>query len=75
MCFSAPSPQIIQPAAAPPPAPPLPPLAPPKAPELDPQATNKKQSAAAGRTGTSVFRNDLAIPSAGPVGAGINIPR
>lgn len=76
MCFGA-APTISQPPAQqiiqPPPAPP--PNRAPDAPVLGADQQNARQSAAtAQRKGTSIFRNDLAIPTAsGNVGTGLNV--
>jgi pSer/pThr/pTyr-binding forkhead associated (FHA) protein len=77
MCFggspggggsSAPVQQVAQPA-------PPPPQQTPRAPTIDPQVQNKRESASSQRKGTSIFRNDLTIPTgAGAVGSGVNIP-
>ncbi len=75
MCFgggasAAPAP-VIQQAAPPPP----PPQQTPRAPDIDPQVQNKRETASAQRKGTSIFRNDLTIPTGtSAVGSGINIP-
>lgn len=73
MCLGVPS----APAAAPAPAPQLPPPPPNRAPDspiVDPNVQKRRDLTSAQRTGTSVFRNDLSIPSSGAVGTGINIP-
>jgi len=76
MCFGAPT--ILQPAAQQviQPPPPPPPNRQPDAPELGADKQNSTASAAkAQRQGTSIFRNDLAIPTASsaPVGTGLNL--
>jgi hypothetical protein len=73
MCFSSPSApaQVVQAPTPPPP----PPNKSPTAPEIDAQDQNTRDASSAARKGTSIFRNDLAIPSGGAVGNGINIPK
>ena len=73
MCLAAPS--LSAPAPTPVPAPPPPPQRDPNPPVI---ADNDRTNANAKRTGTSIFRNDLSIPTsggAGPVGNGLTIPR
>lgn len=75
MCLAQPS--VSAQAPTPVPAPP------PPAPARDPNpavidANNDRSNASAKRKGTSIFRNDLSIPTgggAGPVGTGLSIPR
>lgn len=73
MCISTPQPaQVVQQAPSPPPPPPN---KSPTAPEIDPNSRNSRDASSAARKGTSIFRNDLAIPTGIPaVGSGINIP-
>lgn len=76
MCLTPPSAPPIQPAQAIAPPPP-PPQKDPNPPVLAPEA-NGKANTAAQKTGTSIFRNDLSIPTAGAsgaVGTGLNIPK
>lgn len=71
MCLSAPSasPAPAQQVAPPPP----PPAKSPNAPVIDAKDQNARDGASAVRKGTSIFRNDLTIPT-GKSGNGVNIP-
>ena len=76
MCLASPS--VSAAPATPVSAPPPPPQRDPNPPVID--ANNDRANAAAKRRGTSIFRNDLSIPSAGgsgggSVGTGLNVPR
>jgi hypothetical protein len=73
MCFSQPTQTTPAAAQAPSPAPP-PPQQSPRAPEVDPNTRNARENASTQRHGTAIFRNDLTIPTASPVGSGLNIP-
>lgn len=73
MCFGGTPSVAAAPVAAPSPAPP-PPQQSPRALDIDPQARNSRDNASTQRTGTSVFRNDLTVPTGSSVGAGLNIP-
>lgn len=72
MCLSAPAAPVIQREATP--LPPPPPNQTPKAPDLDPQVKNQRENASTQRKGTSIFRNDLTIPTGGAaVGSGVQV--
>lgn len=77
MCLAAPSvsPAPVTPVSAPPP----PPAKDPNPAVLTSDANNARANSDAKRRGTSIFRNDLSIPtgggSGGPVGVGLNVPR
>lgn len=64
------------PSAAPTPisAPAPPPAKSPNAPVIDPNDQNAREGASAARKGTSIFRNDLTIPTGSGSGNGVNIP-
>ncbi len=74
MCFpsGAAAPAPVQTVAA---VPPPPPLKDPKAPQIDPNKMNGQDTASANRRGTSLFRNDLSLPTTSGFGSGLNIPR
>lgn len=72
MCLGTPTVQQAPQQVLQPQAPPPPPTKDPDAPVIDPEAQKRRDMTAAQRKGTSIFRNDLAIPSAG-VGTGLNI--
>lgn len=77
MCFGGgggSSPPPVQQAAAPSPPPAQ---QAPRAVEVDPNTRNSRENASTTKSGTSIFRNDLTIPTAAaPTGSsGLNIPK
>lgn len=77
MCFGGgggSSPPPVQQAPAPPPPPAQ---QAPRAVEVDPNTRNSRENASTTKSGTSIFRNDLTIPTAAaPTGSsGLNIPK
>lgn len=72
MCLTPPSPPAA--AKVETQAPPAPPNRAPDFPVINPNAQNQRDLAATQSKGTSIFRNDLSIPSSSSVGTGINIP-
>ena len=70
MCFGGSSPAIPQPA----PAPAAPEAVPESVAPADTATTNSKDTVKIKRKGTSTYRTDLNIPSAG-TGGGLNVPR
>lgn len=72
MCLGSPSMPAAPVAAVAPPPPPA--NRDPKAPVIEAGPKNARDTASAQRAGTSVFRNDLSIPTGGNIGTGVSIP-